>query len=404
MDIIMVKIKPIRAFRPKDVKYFAIPPYDIIEKEEELELKKNPKSSIHLILPEGEGEQVYSNAQKEMERLIDEEIIVQEEEPSIYVYRQESEEFGHEGIITGVDIRDYDEERIKIHEFTREKPLADRTAHVTATRMNTGLVWNAYKQNNSIQNLINKVKRDKPVYDFEAYGYRNLLWKVSKEKMLNKFQEVFAQVDIYIADGHHRIASAAAYHKIRAEQAGTSYIENANWNYVMLYLASDHQVRILPYNRVIRKLPMEATEFLKKLGETFTIEVVDGEFAPTQKHEIGMFLGNTWYKLTPKQMEFENYIDGLDVSILQNHILDPVLGIKDIRKSDNIFFIGGLTASQSGEMSKYVTDEGNAIFFSLYPVSMQDIEIVADQKGVMPPKSTWFDPKLLTGLVFNPLF
>lgn len=400
----MVKLKPIRAFRPKDVESFVIPPYDVIEKEEELELKKNPKSSIHVILPEGEGEEIYKTAQSEMERLIDEGILVQDEEPSIYIYRQESEEFGHEGIITGVDIRDYDEGRIKIHEYTREKPLADRTAHVTATRMNTGLVWNAYKRNNSIQKLINKVKKAKPDFDFVAYGYRNLLWKVSSEKLLKKFQEVFSDVDIYIADGHHRIASAAAYQKIRAKKAETPYVEKANWNYVMLYLASDHQVRILPYNRVIRRLPMETTEFLKKLGETFNLEVVDGEFVPNQKHEIGMFLGNTWYKLTPKQTEFENYIDGLDVSILQHLILDPILGIKDIRKSDNIFFVGGLTRFESKEMSNYVSEDGNAIFFSLYPVSMEDIEIVADQKGVMPPKSTWFDPKLLTGLVFNPLF
>ncbi|MBN2155272.1 MAG: DUF1015 domain-containing protein, partial [Candidatus Lokiarchaeota archaeon] len=354
--------------------------------------------------PDGEGDEVYANAKKEMERLIDEEIILQDKESSIYIYRQESEEFGHEGIITGVDIRDYDEERIKIHEYTREKPLADRTAHVTATRMNTGLVWNAYKQNAAIQKLINKVKKTKPVFDFKAYGYRNILWKISQEKFIKKFQEAFAPVDIYIADGHHRIASAAAYHKKKAEQAETPYVENANWNYVMLYLASDHQVRILPYNRVIRELPMEATEFLKKLGETFSIEVVDGKFSPNQKHEIGMFLGNTWYKLTPKKLEFENFINGLDVSILQNHILDPILGIKDIRKSDNIFFVGGLARTESNEMSKYVIEKGNAIFFSLYPVSMKDIEIVADQKGVMPPKSTWFDPKLLTGLVFNPLF
>ncbi len=398
----MVKIRPIRGFRPINASSFAIPPYDIIEKPEELELKKNAKSSIHAILPEGQGDEVYSNAQKELERLIDEEIIIQDKEPSIYIYRQESEEFGHEGIITGVDIRDYDEERIKIHEFTREKPLADRTAHVTASRMNTGLVWNAYKQNNSIQRLINKVKKSKPVFDFEAYGYRNILWKVSKEKMIQKFQETFSNVDIYIADGHHRIASAAAYHKIRAEQAGVPYVENANWNYVMLYLASDHQVRILPYNRVIRKLPMDSNEFLKKLGDNFSIEVVDGNFTPQQKHEIGMYLGNTWYKLTPTQTDFEDFIDGLDVSILQNKILSPILGIQDIRKSDNIFFVGGLTAPE--EISKYVTEKGNAIFFSLYPVSMQDIEVVADQKGVMPPKSTWFDPKLLTGLVFNPLF
>jgi uncharacterized protein (DUF1015 family) len=402
MDLNMVKIRPIRAFRPKDVKTFVIPPYDVIEKEEELELKKNPKSSVHMILPDGEGNEVYNNAQKEMERLIDEEIIVQDKLPSIYIYRQESEKFGHEGIISGVDIRDYDEERIKIHEFTREKPLADRTAHVTATRMNTGLVWTAYKENKAIQKLINKVKRSKPVYDFEAYNYRNILWQVSNENILKKFQEAFSEVNIYIADGHHRIASAAAYHKIRAKQAGSPYVEGANWNYVMLYLASDHQVRILPYNRVIRKLPMDSTAFLKKVGEFFTIEVVDGDFVPQKKHEIGMFLGNTWYKLTSKQIEFDNYIDGLDVSILQNNILDPILGIQDIRKSDNIFFVGGVTNPQ--DMSDYVTQKNNAIFFSLFPVSMQDIEIVADQKGVMPPKSTWFDPKLLTGLVFNPLF
>jgi uncharacterized protein (DUF1015 family) len=398
----MVKIRPIQGYRPQDVASFAIKPYDVIDKEEELELKKNPRSAIHVVLPEGEGELVYENAQKEIERLIDEEIIIQDKEPSIYIYRQETEEFGHEGIICGVDIRDYDEERIKIHEHTREKPLADRTAHITATRMNTGLVWNAYKENNAIQKLINKVKRSAPVVDFTAYGYRNLLWKVSKDKLIKKIQEAFSEMNLYIADGHHRIASAAAYQKNRAQQIGVPYVEKANWNYVMLYLASDHQVRILAYNRVIRKLPMESEEFLKKVGEHFTVEIVDGGYRPQQKRQIGMYLGNSWYRLVPNQKEFSSFIEGLDVSILQNKILNPILGIEDIRKSENIFFVGGVT--DPDEMSKFITEDGNAVFFSLFPISMQDIEIVADQKGVMPPKSTWFDPKLLTGIIFNPLF
>lgn len=398
----MVKIKGIQGFRPVDPESFTMKPYDVVEKDEELDLKKNPKSAVHAILPDGEGDEVYKNAEKELNRLIEEKIIIQDNEPSIFIYRQDSNTFSQEGFIFKVSLKDYEEGLVKKHEHTREKPLKDRTAHITATKMNTGLVWTVFKHNNAILDLMEKIKNSRPEVDFEKYGYRNRLWKASDKQLIKEIKNSFQDIPLYIADGHHRVASAAAFRNKMLEEKGSSLTGDENWNYFMTYVASDHQVRILPYNRVIKSLKMEKGDFISKISENFTVDLKTGDFVPTEKHEIGMFLDDTWYRLRPKQTDFGSTERNLDVSILQELLIDPILGITDIRNDPNIFFVGD--AENPKEMARYVTEKGNAIFFSLYPVHILDIEDIADKKGVMPPKSTWFDPKLLTGLIFNPLF
>ncbi|MCP4762985.1 MAG: DUF1015 domain-containing protein [archaeon] len=398
----MVKIKAIKAYRPKDPKLFTIPPYDVIDEETEKELKKNPYSSIHVILPDGKGEEIYINAENELNRLIKEELISREENPSIYVYRQQSMQFRQEGLIMGVSVKDYETGNIKKHEHTREKPLRDRIAHMNATEMNTGLVWNTYKWDNSIQKLLEKIKNSKPIVNFEKYGYRNILWKTDDEKIINELHDAFENKILYIADGHHRAAAAAAYKKKMIKENKGIITGKEKWNNFLVYAASDHQVRILPYNRVIKKLIQDKDNFLNRIRNRFEIEKMINEFLPEKEHEIGMFLENNWYKLNPKKTDFKNPADCLDASILQNFLLEPILGIQNVRKDQNIFFVGGIT--DPNQMKKYVTEKGNAIFFSLYPIQISQIEEIADNNGFMPPKSTWFDPKLLTGLIFNPLF
>lgn len=401
----MVKIKGIKAFRPVEPESFAIPPYDIIDEEWEKELKKNPRSSIHVILPDGEGQKVYENAEKEMQRLIDEEIIKQEDEPAIYLYRQEAkdEEFTQEGFIMGVSIKDYKEGRVKKHEHTREKPLKDRTAHISATRMNTGLVWTTYKPDSDIKQLKDKIKSDEPITEFIKFGYNNILWKCTHHETIQNLKQLFSDKPLYIADGHHRAASAAAYHDKMAKKVEMEGLDDddANWRFFMVYAAADDQVRILPYNRVIRKLPLETDEFLDRIKDNFIVTKIEGNFKPSKKNEIGVFMNGSWYKLAPKTTDYGSTEKNLDVSIVQDLIIGPLLGIEDIRNDDNIFFVGGVRNPE--EMAKYVTEKGNDMFLSLYPVKMTEIEDVADAGNVMPPKSTWFDPKLLSGLVFNPL-
>lgn len=398
----MVKIKGIKAFRPVDAGSFVIKPYDVIGKEEELQLKKNPNSAIHVILPNGTGDEVYANAERNLKRLIGDKLLIQDEKESIYLYRQESSNFSHEGIIFGVSLKDYEEGRVKRNEHTRDKPLKDRIAHIASTKMNTGVVWTSYKKNQELEKAILKIKEIEPIVDIVKFGYRHILWKTDDESRVGELKASFESIDLYIDDGHHRSAAAATYRKKMMEIAQGEVSENENWNYFMVYAASNHQIRILAYNRVIKKLKMEIQDFMEKISTDFSVEKIQGDFKPEAPHEIGVFIEDNWYKLTVKKNVFESFSQSLDVSILQELIISPILDIKDIRNDENIFFVGGLTDPK--EMASYVTEKGNSVFFSLYPVSIKDLEKISDLGTVMPPKSAWFDPKLLSGLLFNPLF
>ncbi|MHA1819827.1 MAG: DUF1015 domain-containing protein [Promethearchaeota archaeon] len=398
----MVNIRPFKGFLPKDPIKFIVPPYDVIDEGLKAELKKEPNSAIHVILPDGSGDEVYRNAEKEMKRLIEEGVIVQDEEEAIYLYRQENSDFGQEGLIINVSIGDYEENKIKKHEHTREAPLKDRTEHIKATRMNTGLIWTVFKRNEKILGIMKKIKENNtPIIEVEKFGYNNKVWRETDKEIILKLKEAFSSVDLYIADGHHRAASAAAYMK-EMRQKNPNYTGEENWNYMMVYAASDHQIRILPYNRVIKKLNISEDEFLSKLNGDFSVEKVEKGVKPEAKHEIIMFLRSGWYRIRPKEIKADAPPDDLDTAILQKYILGPILKIEDIRKSDNILFVGGNISLE--EIEDYIYSRNYAIFFLLYPISIKDIEKVADGNKEMPPKSTWFDPKLMTGLVFNPLF
>lgn len=391
----MVKIKAFTPLIPKNPAEFCTNPYDVIEKEEELELKKNPNSLVHLILPEGDGDAKYQNAAKEFKRLLDRKLLIQVKEPSIFVFRQESAKFSQEGYLLNVSLEDYEKGNIVKHENTREKPLQDRIKIYNATKVIPGLVWTVNKANPKIKAVLTQVKKRDPLFKFELNGYTQIVWQESDPAIIKQLQDVLADEKIYIADGHHRCAAAADYRKRKLKE---SQDPNANWQYAMAYMASDDQVRIMPYNRVIRKLNLSEAEFLNKLKIIYDIKLQKKAFNPTKKHEIAMNLKGKWYQLTVLKPE-SNPLKDLDVSILQDKVLDPILGIKDPRSDENIFFVGG--EQNLPEMDKLINEQGNAIFFNLYPVQMKDVEAIADSGQVMPPKSTWFDPKLLSGLVLH---
>ncbi len=397
----MVSITPLKPYIPIDPKEFCTNPYDIIEKEEELELKKNVNSLIHLILPEGEGDEIYQNAAKGYKSFKENKIIRKEEIPSIFVYRQESSNFTHQGLIMGVSLQDYEDDNIVKHEHTREKPLRDRTNHIVTSNVAAGLVWSVFQSNKKINVVIEKIKKNEPKFDFEKYGFRHLLWQETDSKIIQKLKDLFKSEKIYIADGHHRAASAAEYRKLQLKKQEADKDPEAPWQYLLSYVASDEQIRILPYNRVIKKLPLSENEFLDSLKSDFEIISMESAFNPEKKNEMSICLKGYWYKLVVKETKFESKRDSLDVAILQDRVLEPILNIKDPRSDENIFFVGGIQDPK--EMEKYITEKGNDLFVNLYPVNIKDLEIIADAGGVMPPKSTWFDPKVLSGLVLHDL-
>ena len=381
-SIFMVEVKEFCGLRPLKPEEFCTKPYDIIGEEEANELRKNENSAIHIILPVGKEEEKYENARKEFERLKEKMI---KDEPSIYIY-QEGDGFSHRGFILCASLEDYEKGMIKKHEETREKPLKDRIRHIEAVKANTGLVWTIFRKNEKLKKKMDEIMKEKPIFDFQKYGYRHKLWKITDKKLIEEIKELFKPLYLYIADGHHRIA--ASYH----------YWKKYNGNeakYVMIFASSDDEVRILPYNRIIKKIERE--DFIEAIKENFYIEEMK-EMEEPKKHEIQMYYKSKWWKLLPKKIPSDK-VESLDVSILQKNLLEPILKIKDVRKDPNIFFVGG--DLERHEYEKFVDEGKNDAVFYLHPTSIEELESVADAKKNMPPKSTWFDPKLLTGLVFH---
>ena len=397
----MVRISTLRPYCPNNAIEFTTNPYDVIGKDEEEELKRNNNSLIHLILPDGEGDELYHNALSAYELFKESNILVREENPCIFVYRQESAEFNQEGLIMGVALDDYEKGNIVKHEYTREKPLKDRTRHIETTNVAAGLVWSVFRADSEINKIIEQIKKGKQKFDFEKYGYRHILWQETDSTIINKLANIFENKKIYIADGHHRAASAAEYRKHQLKIGANTENTDAPWQYLLSYVASDDQIRILPYNRVIKKLRDDKDDFINKLEEIFEIKEVNKAFNPDMKNTLAICIRGKWFELIVKDKIFNSKRDSLDVAILQDKVLEPILGILNVRADENIFFVGGI--QDPTIMEKYITDKENDIFFNLFPIDIRDLESIADSGGVMPPKSTWFDPKLLSGLVLHDL-
>ncbi|MHA2287362.1 MAG: DUF1015 domain-containing protein [Promethearchaeota archaeon] len=397
----MVRISALRPYYPNNPIEFTTNPYDVIGKVEEQELKQNVNSLVHLILPDGEGEEVYNNALTAYKNFKSSKLISREEKPSIYVYRQESPHFSQEGLIMGIALQDYEDNNIVKHEYTRVKPLKDRTKHITTSNVAAGLVWSVFRHDLEITKVIDQIKQKKPKFNFNKYGYHHLLWQETEPHVIARLSVLFKDKKVYIADGHHRAASAAEYRKIQMEKTNENETSNSPWQFLLSYVASDDQIRILPYNRVIKRLKDGKEDFLTRLGEIFYIKKVRKAFNPKRKNQIALCIKGNWYKLETKENTFDSRRDSLDVAILQDKVLGPILRIINIRTDDNIFFVGGL--QDPNFMEDYTTEKGNDVFINLYPVDIKDLELIADSGGVMPPKSTWFDPKLLSGLLLHDL-
>jgi uncharacterized protein (DUF1015 family) len=409
----MAKITPFRGLRPKKelAAEVATLPYDVVSVAEAREFRKDPYNFYHVTRSEIDLTEnvdvhsilVYERAKENLEVMVNDKVLVQDADPCYYIYELIMDGRSQTGLVCGSSIDDYNNGIVKKHEFTRPEKEQDRINHITATGAQTGIVFLAYNDCESVQQIIDAWKAaHKPEYDFTASdGVRHIFWVVNDYAKVASITYYFAQEVpcTYIADGHHRAASAAKVCKDMRDN-GYSVDGDEAFNYFVTCIFPASQLQIMDYNRVAKDLNgMIPEEFIQSLEKEFDISRLgDAAFKPVHPHEFGMYLDGSWYKLVAKEGTFTTDPIGiLDVTILQNNVLDKLLAIKDPRVDKRIDFIGGIRGMAA--LQKRVDSKEAAVAFSLYPVSIQQLFQIADSGNVMPPKSTWFEPKLRDGLV-----
>ena len=404
----MAIVRPFSALRPQAERapQVAAVPYDVVNTEEARALASgNPWSFLHVSrpeidLPEGTpiySDTVYAKAQTNFERLRDQCPLESEAEPSLYLYRLIMGNHEQIGVVACCSVEEYNRGIIRKHERTRRDKEDDRTRHILVLRAQTGPVFLTYRAQPDIDALVADARQGEPLYDFVASDdIRHTIWRVPNAQPL---VEAFAEVPyLYIADGHHRAASAS---RARAElkEHGFTYIGNEEYNFFQCVLFPDNQLQILPYNRIVRDLNgMSPEDFLNRVRESFAV-TEDGPASPKAAGQWSMYLDGKWFglALNSDATKPSGVVESLDVSILQDRLLDPILGIKDVRTDKRIDFVGGIRGTE--ELERLVNEGKAAVAFSLYPTTIEDLLRVSDANEIMPPKSTWFEPKLRDGLL-----
>jgi uncharacterized protein (DUF1015 family) len=411
----MARIQPFRGWRPRpDVcAQVASPPYDVLSSAEAREMAAgNPLSFLHVVKPEIDldpgtdvyAPEVYETGAKNLRRLVDDGVLVQEARPSLYLYRQRMGEHVQTGLVAGASVDEYEADLIKKHEHTRPVKEDDRTRHIDALNANTGPVFLTYKARAEVDELVARLTEAEPAYDFVAPdGIQHVLWVVSEPADRDALVEAFAEVpELYVADGHHRSAAGTRIRAMRRE-ANPDHTGGEAYNYFLSVIFPDNQMKILDYNRVVRDLNgLDNEAVLARVEEHF--EVTPSETGkPDGPRTFGMYLDGRWYRLDarPESVPEDDPVNRLDVAVLQNNLLAPILGIGDPRSDERIDFVGGIRGL--GELEKRVGSGECAVAFALYPTSIGQLFAVADAGLVMPPKSTWFEPKLRSGLIVRPL-
>ena len=414
----MAKIRPFCALRPRPdrANSVASPPYDVVDTAQALALAEgNPDSFLHVVrpeidLPEGTdlySEEVYARAATNLRRLVQDRILIREEQPCLYLYAQKLGEHRQVGIVACCSVDDYDHNVIRKHEHTRADKERDRTRHVEVTNANTGPVFLTYLASSEVDALVDGVLvRERPLYDFVASdGIGHTVHRVAKAETIASMVQAFGRIErLYVADGHHRSASAARVGRERRASAGEVSGE-AEHDWFLAVLFPDDQLRILPYNRVVRDLAgRDEAGFLAELRQQFSVEALDERaYRPTRRRQIGLYLGARWHCLVPRPGSYpkDHPVDSLDAAILQRNLLAPILGIGDPRTDERIHFVGGIHGPE--ELERLVDSGDFDVAFSMFPVSLDELMAIADAHEVMPPKSTWFEPKLRSGLLIHEL-
>lgn len=411
----MAKITPFKGLRPKPelASKVATLPYDVVNVEEARAYKDNPYHFYHVTrseidLPAGvdvHTQQVYDKAKENLDQMVADGVMFQDNEPCYYIYELVMDGRSQTGLICGSSLEDYNNGIVKKHEFTRPEKELDRINHIKTTRAQTGIVFLAYNDNDDVNTIIENWKKDhKPTYDFTAEdGIKHTLWVVDEYPKVASITRIFDEQipATYIADGHHRAASAAKVAHEMAEN-GLSISGDESFNYFITCVFPESQLKILDYNRVVKDLNgMSSADFINSLKNDFEVSApMTTAYRPAKPHEFGMYIDGKWYTLTVKHGTFSNDPIGiLDVSILQNNVLSKLLNINDPRTDKRVDFVGGIRGL--GELEKRVNSGDMAAAFSCYPVSLKQLFDIADSGNVMPPKSTWFEPKLRDGLVVH---
>ena len=409
----MAKVKPFRAIRPAkglEDKIAALP-YDVYSSSEAREVvKKEPMSFLRIDRAETQfpedvdmySDAVYQKAHDLLWGMIERGEFIREQKACYYIYELVYQERVQDGIAACVAVKDYTDGVIRRHENTRRDKEEDRIRHIDACQAQTGPIFLAYRSQQELQQIVEREKEREPVYDFETEdGVIHRVWIITSEKVIARITELFGQMDhLYIADGHHRAASAVRVGLQKAEAAKNPTGEE-EFNYFLAVMFPKEQLRILDYNRVVKDLHgLSVEQFLGKLQEKFTVEARTEAVSPEKKGTCGLYVDGTWYALTYKgDMDALETVDRLDVSILQKEVLDALLGIQDPKTDQRIKFVGGIRGLQ--ELEKNVDQDGWAAAFSMYPTSMDELLDIADAGLLMPPKSTWFEPKLRSGLFIH---
>lgn len=420
-----MRIKPFKGYRPPKelVEEVSSRPYDVLNSEEaRQEAKGNEKSLYHIIKPEinfapGTDEhdpRVYDAAVEQFRLFKKNGWLVQDTSDKYYVYAQTilasnplsgGKDKTQFGLVVGAWVDDYLEGRIKKHELTRRDKEEDRMKHVRVLNANMEPVFFAYPHRDDLDTIIANITKGTPEYDFVAApeGFRHTFWVINDPTTINRITEIFAEIpSMYIADGHHRSAAAAG---VGAEKQKATGDKNAEFNYFLAVCFPDNQLNIIDYNRVVKDLNgLSEAAFLDALRENFEVEDKGTEiYKPSHLHNFSLYLDGRWYSLTAKSGRYNDAdpIGVLDVTISSNLILDNILGIKDLRSDKRIDFVGGIRGL--GELKRRVDSGEMKMALALYPVTMQQIIDIADSGNIMPPKTTWFEPKLRSGLVVHEL-
>ncbi|MDD6794491.1 MAG: DUF1015 family protein [Clostridiaceae bacterium] len=411
----MAIVRAFKGIRPVEelASKIAALPYDVMNSDEAREMVRgNPYSFLHVDRAEVDldpaidihDKKVYEKARANLDKMIANGQYIQDEKPCLYIYRQIMNGRAQTGLVFCASIDDYISNKIKKHEFTRADKEKDRINHVDYCDANTGPIFLTYKEDDVASEVIKAWTKKKPVYDFVSEdGIGHVVWVIDNEVIVNEIIELFKDVkNFYIADGHHRSASAVKV-GLKRRQSNPNYTGKEEFNYFLAVAFPDNDLMVMDYNRVVKDLNgLSKIQLIERLKENFNVTLQNGQVKPKKKHTFGMFLEDEWYLLEAKEGTYNSYdpIESLDVAILQNNVLEPILNIVDVRTSDRIDFIGGIRGID--ELERRVHKDMK-IAFSMYPTEVSDIMNVADIGEVMPPKSTWFEPKLRSGLFIHKL-
>jgi len=415
----MSMIKPFRGYTPAKeyAEKVASLPYDVLNTEEaKIEAEGNPYTFLRVVKAELEfpvgtdihTEQVYKRGSENLQKLINQKILIRDEKPTFYIYRQKMGKLVQTGLVAGASIDEYDKNIIKKHELTRKDKEDDRVCHIDSVNANTGPVFLTYHHQDNIDLLVSEITSNTPDLDFLAVdGIQHVLWIVKSDAQIKKIIEYFNKIPaLYVADGHHRSAAASRVRAIRKE-ANPNHTGNEEYNFFLSVIFPDNQLTIMDYNRVLKDLNgLTSSEFMNKIKEKFDVEKLNvsspEQAKPLKRANFSMYLDKQWYSLTPKLgvIPKNDPVNSLDVSLLQNHILNPILGILDPRTNQRIDFVGGIRGLK--ELVKRC-EKDCKVAFALYPTGMDQLMDIADAGMIMPPKSTWFEPKLRSGMVVRPL-